>query len=292
MDFTKDGRVSDDLFSENLDNETLFIRKLVSEGLLDVEGLSHTASRANEKIANGMYALIPSSYDRIYSTCKETLYATNPEMEYVPLPPIVDANGEIKNYVLNGTGGCQVLFIPESSEKAESVMKVLSYLSSEEGRLLVIYGIEGEHWNYDDEGYVVRTDEMKSMTANELYKLGIGSFYRLCGVNDFEYKTRPATYSEEKQRALDMYDRETVCIDGIRLSYIEAMHPKCQELRAVRSNTIQNDAKQMAYTAQTDEEALGYLNKIRKQSIDAGIEDLWKFIEDEMAKNPDKNYID
>lgn len=292
MDINKEGRVSDDLFSEYLDQEVLFVRKLVDEGLLDVEGLSHTDSRAREKLANGMYAMIPWSYDKIYSTCKDTLYVTNPEMEYVPLGKLVDVKGTVINYVLNGTGGCQCLFIPETSKKAESVIKVLNYLSTEEGALLANYGIEGEHWKYDDDGYVIRIGEAEGKTSEELYKMGIGSFYRLCGVRDFDYSSRTDTYTKEKQAALDFFNRETEFVDGIRLSYIEAMHPKCVELRAIRSNTIQNDAKQMAYTAKTDEEALGYINKVRKQSIDAGIEEIWTFIEEEMAKNPDRNYVD
>lgn len=292
MDITADGHVSDDLFSELLDKQVLFIRKLVSEGLLDVEGLAQTSSRANEKIANGMYAIVPSSYDSLYSTCKDTLYVSHPEMEYVPLPVLADANGTTDTYVLNGTGGCQMLCIPASSDKGEAVIRLLDYLTSEEGFLLVNYGIEGENWEYDDEGYVVRIGAAKDATANELYKMGIGSFYRLHGLSDYDIKIRVPEYSEQKKHALEVQDRKTVFLDGIRLSYIEAMHPKCTELRAIRSNTIQNDAKQMAYTAASDEEALGYLNKLRKQSIDAGIQEIWTFIEEEMAKNPDQNYID
>lgn len=294
MDITDEGHVSDDFFSPYLDQEILFIRKLVSEGLIDVEGLSQNDSRAKEKIANGMYALIPWKYDDIYSTCKDTLYKTHPEMEYVPFANLQSAEGANVTYKLNGTGGCEVLFIPSSSKKAEAVIRLLNYLTTEEGNLLVMYGIKGEHWDYDDEGYVVRIGEAKDKTSQELFKMGIGTFYRLCGARDFDHisKKRNDDYSEEKKFALQFFDRETVLVDGIRLSYLELLHPKCMDFRAMRSNTIQNDAKQMAYTAKTDEEALGYINKIRKQMLDAGIEEMWQFIEEEMKKHPDQKYID
>ena len=157
-----------------------------------------------------------------------------------------------------------------------------------------MYGIEGVHWKYDDEGYVVRIGEAADKTSQELFKMGIGTFYRLCGARDFEHisKKRKDDYSEEKKFALEFFDRETVLLDGTRLSYLELLHPKCMDFRAMRSNTIQNDAKQMAYTASSDEEALGYINKIRKQMLDAGIEEVWKYVEDEMAKHPDQKYID
>ena len=294
MDIDENGHVSDDFFSPYLDKEILFIRKLVSEGLLDVEGLSQNDVRAKEKIANGMYAIIPWNYDDLYSTCKDTLYKTNPEMEYVPLANLVSAEGSTTTYKLNGTGGCEVLFIPSSSKKAETVIKLLNYLSTEEGNLLVMYGIEGVHWKYDDEGYVVRIGEAANKTSQELFKMGIGTFYRLCGVRDFEHisKKRKDDYSEEKKFALEFFDRETVLLDGTRLSYLELLHPRCEDFRAMRSNTIQNDAKQMAYTAASDKEALGYINKIRKQMLDEGIEEVWKYVEDEMAKHPDQKYID
>ena len=106
MDITDEGHVSDDFFSPYLDKEILFIRKLVSEGLLDVEGLSQNDSRAKEKIANGMYAVIPWKYDDLYNVCKDTLYTTNPEMEYVPFANLQSAEGTNATYRLNGTGGC------------------------------------------------------------------------------------------------------------------------------------------------------------------------------------------
>ncbi|MBE7044535.1 MAG: extracellular solute-binding protein [Ruminococcaceae bacterium] len=287
----ENGKVGDDFFNPLLDKQTLHLRKLFAEELLDIEGLSQTAARAQEKIATGKYALVPTSWTNLQTWCADTLYVTNPEMKYIPLCSQTGLNGQTKTYKLGGNGGSQVLFIPRESKKAEAVIKVLNYLFSEEGTKLIQYGIEGESYQVCEDGTLEFIGEYANMNTKERYKYGIGSYVRLCGVQYPKKWNKPEALPEEQQAVRDFLAPDIEYHQGIRVSYLELSHPKVYDIRAVKSNSRMTEVKQKAYVAKTDEEALGYLNELRQQVLDAGIEELWKSVEDYMAAHPEENYL-
>lgn len=287
----EDGSVCDDFYNPLLDKQTLFLRKLFSQGLLDIEGLSQTSARAQEKIANGKYALVPGKYADIFGYCMDTLYKTNPEMKYVALPPLLNANGNTNTYQLEGTGGCSVLFIPKESKKAEVVMKVLNYLYTEEGYLLANFGIEGESYRINEDGQAEFIGEYANMELADRYKKGIGSYARLVGLQYGKQYVKTEMISPDQETAQKTLTTDYVYKKGTRISYLELSNPKVESIRAVKSNSRMNEVKQKAYCASSDEEALRYLNELRKQVTDAGIEDLWKSVEAEMAAHPEVEYL-
>lgn len=287
----ENGKVRDDFFNPLLDKQTLHLRKMFSEDLLDIEGLSQTAARAQEKISTGKYAIVPDKYTNIYNYCADTLYKTNPEMKYVALPPLTNANGDKKQYNLSESGGSAVLFIPKASKKAEAVIKLLNYLFTEEAHLLLSYGIEGESYEFAEDGYVDFIGEYAEMTQAERFKTGIASYSSLLGLSYSPKYTRPDEYTADEQAAYDVLKKEYVYKDGIRLSYLELSHPNVARVREVKSNAKMKEVKMQAYCADSDEEALGYLNKLREQVLATGIEDLWKSVEDYMTAHPDETYL-
>ena len=287
----ENGNVIDDFYNPLLDRQTLFLRKLFSESLLDIEGLSQTSARAQEKISTGKYALVPGKYLDIYGYCKDTLYKTNPEMKYVALPPLENANGHTKSYKLKGTGGCSVLFIPQGSKNAEAVMKVLNYLFTEEGYVLANFGIEGETYEINADGQAEFIGEYADMDNSELYKHGIGSYARLTGLQYGKTYVKTDNITEDRKIAAQTLKTEYVYVDGTRISYLELQNPNIETLRSIKSNSRIEEVKQKAYCAASDEEALGYLNNLRAQVKDAGIEDAWKTVEDYMKAHPDENYL-
>ena len=286
-----DGSVCDDFYNPLLDDQTLFLRKLFSQGLLDIEGLSQTSARAQEKISNGKYALVPGKYTDIFGYCKDTLYKTNPEMKYVALPPLLNANGNTNTYKLNGTGGCSVLFIPKASKKAEAVMKVLNYLYTEEGYLLANFGIEGESYQINDEGQAEFIGDYADMEATDRYKQGIGSYSRLVGLQYGKKYVKATMVSPDQEAVQETLATKYIYKKGTRISYLELSNPKVEGIRAIKSNSRMNEVKQKAYCASSDEEALKYLNELRQQVLAAGIEDVWKSVEEEMAAHPEVDYL-
>ena len=147
----EDGSIVNTFFTQQTIDQTLFMRKLVAEGLMDVEAFSNTDTMGKEKMAIGKCALFSFHAPYLVETMRETLYKTNPEMEYVRVGPLKMTDGNIVTAVEKvGRTGSPVHFIAESSEKKEEVLRFLDFINSEEGRLLARYGIEGVHYDMVD----------------------------------------------------------------------------------------------------------------------------------------------
>lgn len=287
----ENGKVRDDFYNPLLDKQILFLRKLFSEDLLDIEGLSQTSARAQEKISTGKYALVPGKYLDIYGYCKDSLYKTNPEMKYVALPPLLNANGNTKSYKLGGTGGGSVLFIPNGSKNAEAVIKVLNYLFTEEGYLLANFGIEGVSYQINEAGQAEFIGEYAEMDSTERFKHGIGSYARFIGLQYGKTYVKTEEFTDDQKAAQKTLETEYVYKNGTRISYLELMNPKVEQIRSIKSNSRINEVKQKAYCAESDEEALGYINELRQQVTEAGIEELWQSVEEYMKANPGETYL-
>ena len=96
-------------------------------------------------------------------------YKAVPEAELAVVPPFRDENGEAHMRTVNQT----IQFVVfDGAEHADNVIKLLNYLATEEGMMLVQYGIEGTHWEYDEEGNIV---DLVTEDTN-LAELGRGSY--------------------------------------------------------------------------------------------------------------------
>ncbi|MBO5068901.1 MAG: extracellular solute-binding protein [Roseburia sp.] len=73
--------------------------------------------------------------------------------------------------------------VPSSSENAELAIKFLNWAMTEDARRLMNHGIEGVHYNIDDNGYLVKTDAYDNYTK----------CYNLCNVFLSELEEEPAT---------------------------------------------------------------------------------------------------
>lgn len=290
------GKLMDVFYSDNLDKSILFMRKLFQENLIDKEGLSQNAAQATEKLACGRYGIIPVSYNDLKNITASTLDVTNPEMEYIPLcAAIPGPTGKKVTQKLNGSSGSAVMCIPSTTKKAEAVMKVINYLCSDEGNALILFGIEGVHCEKNEDGFLRLTEEWEAKKASDpklLYQEGISGIYSRMGGRYLKL-TRYGYTPEAVAKTLDPKALEAAAIfekgwtveyiDGVKVNYFESLYPKIEDIRSVKVYQKMVEARMKGYFSASDEEALSYTNNLRKQIKDAGIDDLWKFMEEKAA---------
>lgn len=294
-----DGKVVEDTFEPLTEKRILFMRKLISEGLLDVEAISQNSARATEKLSTGSVGIIGSRYNQLKDTLSNTLYITNPEMKYIPLPYLQDAKGRTGFISLKGTSGASVLMIPKTTKNPEAVIKALNFINSEEGVKLISYGIEGEHYNMVD-GKPRLTQEWlekyKSDTKN-LSKEGIRSIYdRLLLLNK-----RLKEYGESLPGQADEVDEDfeyakSLCpfggfVDGIRVNYFENSYPDIDKVKSLRSSSKVNDTINKAYFQESDEAALQVIRGLKEQMYkDGEIEKLLDYLTEQTKDRDDILY--
>lgn len=282
-----DGKLVSWEFSPLEDQKALYMRKLVSEGLFDPEAFTQTDTVAKEKMATGRVALFGGHYPALRDFMSSTLYKTNPEMKYVVVGPLKDADG--KGHVQiekKGRGGFPAMFIGKDSKNAEAVLKVIDYINSDEGLLLATYGVEGKHYTMVN-GKPKLTDEWADKKKNDnkaFVNEGLVFYTNLIGA-DPRISMWPE--DEDPDYAAAKAACPVVVVDKVNADYLTRSYPKLQEFRDKTAGFDWNKEFQKAVFAKSDNEAIKILNDYREKLKKAGIEDYVKYVEEEAAKRTD-----
>lgn len=280
----EDGTITHAYLTDYYDDVVLFMRKMVSEGLMDVECFDQTSTTAEEKLATGKVAMF--AYQPYESFLVENLYTTNPEMKYVVLGPQIMQNGEVSAQVEQvGRSGFPAMFMPAtlSEEKAEAVLRVINFLNSEEGWLAAYYGVEGDTYTIED-GIPVYTDSYyERIEADSDFKRNYGmNFYNnFIGADDHAVKwENPNAEKTQAQLLKEEYEaqRKIVQIEGMKVEYLLNDWDGYDTYKDMVSTLDFGTELERAFFASSDEEALELLEGARKQYLDAGLQDLLDYL--------------
>ena len=262
--------------STDLEEEIKFMNKMINEGLFDKTAFTHNENTVVQKMITGGVAMTATIYSKLDQTLSNTLYVEHPEMQYVPLGPIYDANGEAcmpDGYrEASGEYGFPVLLVTKDCKDPSLVMKYLNYINSEEGKLLGNLGIEGEDWEYDSEGNIVRTELWKTEFAkNPNYAIERGTKYLYIGMSQVPYhKINQVDYADDEiyQKVVSMYPVRT--ISGTFANSWDDEYAQIEYLRNILSAMSYQTTIESAYCAKSEQEALDILYRYRNNLNSGG----------------------
>lgn len=257
---------------DNVEQEVIFMQKMVSEGLFDKTAFSHNETTALSKHVTGGVGLTATQYPYIKKNLKDSLYKDHPEMEYVPLGPILDANGEayMPNTVYEEGGyyGFAVLMVSKDckEEKLEALMKYLDYINSDEGMLLAYLGEEGVDYTVTEDGYKM-TDEFfanEKADSKYAYNQGIDTYFTF-GCSRVPFNTFENARAEKEdltyKAVKEMYP--VVEKSGRRASSWDDDFEDIDYLHGILETVDYSLTMQSAYCASTQAEALKKLSDYR-----------------------------
>ena len=285
----EDGKVKNDMFGDWQEDRLLFMRKLNAEMLFDQESFTQSDSLAREKAATGRVAMLTGHFPHQNDFFAAELYPTNPEMRYVPVGPMENWEGKTPiGYTREGRTGSPVLFFNANVDEPERVLNFVDFINSDEGLLLSLYGIEGEHYSWVD-GVPALTDawkETQATDANSFYLQGYGIGPNVIGADPtkgwgWDAKYEDENYAEAREFApMEFFTGAT--LDDLSESW--EGRPAYNESLA----TIDwGDEQERAFLAPSDEEALSILENYRQRLVDAGIEDMTAFLQEQLDNDPD-----
>ena len=154
-----------------------FLNEAYRRGLVLEANYSDTRDQVREKIASGrVFALIAAPQD--FATEFTTLYENDSNAYYVPVTLRNAAGDDPVLSDISGWGYLQTV-VSSSCKDPEKVIRLISYLVNDEGAIHMNKGWEGEHWNYNEDGTISRTQEyIDAANADPTYnkKQGINSF--------------------------------------------------------------------------------------------------------------------
>ncbi|WP_028611347.1 ABC transporter substrate-binding protein [Paenibacillus harenae] len=190
-------------------------------GLLDKESFVQKYDQYKAKIASGrVLGLIDQDWD--YAEAQNALKAEGKfGSTYARFP--VTLNETYQDHSFQGTGylvGFGV-GITKDAQDPVRLIKFLDYLASDEGQVLVNWGIEGKHYNVVDGKRVIPEDvqAMKSNDNNTFKKTtGIGNYLISArygdGVMDPSGNYYTTTFPEQIQTAYSEADKKTLAAYG------------------------------------------------------------------------------
>ena len=154
-----------------------WLNRMYHEGVLDPEFATQTYEDYIAKIASGrVVALTDTDWD--YSDGEKILIADGKlDKTYAGLPLAMDENTKAPSLMYQGLPTGQGVGITTSCKDPVAAIKFLDYLCSDEGQVLVNWGIEGVNYFIDEEGHRYRTQkEIDEANTNQDYSriTGVG----------------------------------------------------------------------------------------------------------------------
>jgi len=280
------------IFSKDEEDKLLYMRKLIKDGLFDLEAFSNTDTMGKEKLSVGKLAVFgaqPMTNDLL-----STLYKTNPEMKYELLGPFKNKSGNIVTQVeQKGRSGFPAMFLSAQTKKADAVLRFLDYINSEEGLLLTYWGIEGTHYTMEN-GVPKWIPEVKAkFDADGTVKRDEGMwFLSNFFVGAFSSNVKWPVAEKDKsegEKIEDVFKKKmpVVLIDKVNAGYLSRDWPKRPAYREAVAQLDYEAELRKAYFAKTDADALKLLNDMREKFKAAGAQEMADYVYEKAKKRTD-----
>ncbi len=162
----ENGNAIDRLKDEDYITWLKAFRELSEKGLLIDEIFLDTRAQMQEKIGNGRYFCMIYQYTDIEEQQK-SLYSNDPDSAYIAVDGPKNLDGD--DYTLPGTSinGWTVTLVSKKCKNPEKAIKLISYLLSEEGQMMTWFGVEGQTFDYNDEGKPEFVPNVKQWLIND-----------------------------------------------------------------------------------------------------------------------------
>lgn len=181
-----------------------YLRKLYSEGLIDQEIMSQKREQYNSKAAGDKVGMAYCWSISGADTPNKTLKQSGAEKHFVGMLPVKGPHGDQFKEDPQAYMTPRVL-ISKDNKNIETTMKWLDYMFTEEGRLLLTYGIEGKTYNMANGVPKRITFDDASQSPQKVYGLVFpGVTY---------YSEQKDSYSKEVNDAYDLYAKSNVICD-------------------------------------------------------------------------------
>lgn len=162
--YAEDGSVILSDMTENYYEYLSYVNQMYRNGLISEENLAITnEDDAKQQAISGKcfiyeWNLRPTQLEQLNTATKEVIEGA--EWAAIPIPD------DAKEIVGAGSGWAGV-FISKNCKDPEAAIKMISYMSSEEGRHLALWGREGVEYELDENGVPLFSEEWQKAAKNQ-----------------------------------------------------------------------------------------------------------------------------
>jgi len=157
-------------YNRNLDEDYLTwistLNGAYRGGLISDDSFADDGTAFEEKVKSGKYATMMLDGTPQQSGNLQIFASNNEGKEYIAIDGPQSNVGNSPTLNQSGITGWMISFITNSNIDPAKSIQLFTYLLSEEGQMLMNYGIEGETYEINAEGKVALMPEVKEMQLN------------------------------------------------------------------------------------------------------------------------------
>lgn len=272
-----------------------FVRKLLSEGLMNPEFFTMDATRAEEVSKTHNSAIIADVHNY-----EQVIYGNE---DWVPLGPLSDRTGSNAEIVSGKSGrGCWA--ISSEAKNPEEIFQFFDWLSTVDGQMIAQYGVEGVSYDLVDGKPVLNEETMQKLNDGDTDWLinSVGAAFGGTANYFFEFmltdrnntvnygESRPgasasSTFARAVQIATD-YPVEKRLVTGLKASAYMS-DDSLADVKAQMDLLDYEEVMVQACFVETDEEAKAIIESFRAQLKSAGVERFEEYVKNIFTEDPD-----
>ena len=236
-----------------------WLNRMYNEGILDHEFATQTHEDYIAKISTGrVLSLLDTDWD--YSDGEKVLKADGKlENTYCGIPLTMDADTKAPSLMYQGLTTGQGVGITTACKDPVAAIKYLDFLCSDEGQVLVNWGIEGVNYFLDENGHRYRTqEEIDEYNNNKDYSkntgVGFHNYPFPCYGNGIEDPTGSTYTTTSKDAVIAEYNEEQkAACEAWGVDLLVDIYPQASEFEIPKYSAI------WAYTKPVEFDEIGNL---------------------------------
>lgn len=240
--------------SEKIREYFKWLNRMYNEGILDSEFATQTHEDYIAKIASGrVLSLLDTDWD--YADGEKVLIADGKlGKTYAPLPLTMDKDTKCATLMYQGLTTGYGVGISKDCKDPVAAIKFLDYICSDEGQVLVNWGIEGENYFVDENGKRYRTEEeVAEANSNTDYQkttgVGFHTYPFPCYGNGVEDSTGNTYTPTSKETVMAEYNEEQKAACGAwGTDLLVDVFPQADEFEVPKYSAVWAYAKPAEFT--------------------------------------------
>lgn len=240
--------------SEKIREYFKWLNRMYNEGILDSEFATQTHEDYIAKIASGrVLSLLDTDWD--YADGEKVLIADGKlGKTYAPLPLTMDKDTKCATLMYQGLTTGYGVGISKDCEDPVAAIKFLDYICSDEGQVLVNWGIEGENYFVDENGKRYRTEEeVAEANSNTDYQkttgVGFHTYPFPCYGNGVEDSTGNTYTPTSKETVMAEYNEEQkAACEAWGTDLLVDVFPQADEFEVPKYSAVWAYAKPAEFT--------------------------------------------
>jgi putative aldouronate transport system substrate-binding protein len=160
--YDDNGTLKYDVKDPKFKDMLMYLNKLYREGLIDPEWPVNKKQTWEQKISNGLVFATPGAYWDLGTPNGVLKKAGGLEKQLYPYKLVGPGVDPAKTTLgPKSSLGWDAIAITKTNKNPERTMKLIDFLASEEGQYLLMWGIEGVHWDMKDGKHTPRPEVLQ-----------------------------------------------------------------------------------------------------------------------------------